>query len=167
MKNLLMVSLLVSASMASAENNPEVFRSIHLSWSPQPGATNYGIQYWCPGADGDHQFFDVGPATQVDLNFLIPGLPYWFRHYWVDSVGVKHFFGSQVDYLTPGKGLIGIRDDGRVRYVTEAGKRSRLLQSDDLTNWVTIADKVWQVDGVAEYFGRTEGSKRFYRTITN
>ena len=165
----LAMALLVSATaLANAENNPEVFRTFHLTWQAQPGATNYGVDYTVNGLPGTgHQQFPVGNAISADLNFLIPGDAYSFLVFWTDAGGTQHFFGPRTDYTAPGAGELGINGAGRVRYVVKPNQRTRLLASADLKNWTVVADKVWPVDGIAEYFGGTNEIARFYRALDN
>lgn len=166
------MALLVSLPVlcTKAENNPDVFRSLHLEWPPQDGAVAYEIHYNCPGADGPHQTVPLGMLTAIDLPFLIPGLPYWFDTFWIDSNGAAHLFGSRVFYVTPGAGEIGLRYDSQgahIRMLVHPNHRLRLLASEDLNTWVTLSDNVWTVDGVVEYLDETARPVRFYRTVEN
>ncbi len=145
----LLVSLV--ACSALAENNPDVFQSLHLSLPA--GTTSLHWQ----AASYPTQI--VPPAE--DINWLIPGLTYWFET-WGDAGQI----GSRITYTAPGVGFIGYQP-GRVRYVVKPQQRTRLLASPDLKTWTVVADKVWTVDGVAEFFEPATGTARFYRTLDN
>lgn len=161
----LAMAILVSVcAFSHAENNPDVFRSYHMQWSAQAGATSYRIHY--QAAAYPIQQVQVGAALSADLNFLIPGLPYWFETYWLDAGGLEHAFGGRQYYTAPGAGQIGYQP-GRVRYVVKPQQRTRLLASPDLKTWTVVADKVWTVDGVAEFFEPATTASRFYRTLDN
>ena len=162
----LVMALLVSVAALHAENNPDVFRTFHLSWQPQSGATNYGVSYKVRDYDGGHQDWPVGNRLFTDMNFLIPGVPYSFLPYYDNSTG-RHWFGVWTNYTAPGARELGINPTGRVRYIVQQNTRTRLLASPDLKNWTTVADHVWPGDGIAEFFGGTSIPTRFYRALDN